>query len=76
MLEIEANYLVVTKTNTIDEKCSECGLAGVNLFFFPTLQECVRKIAEVSKTADMKVIGVYKTINKLTIDKDMNVTEG
>lgn len=74
-MKTEYNYLVITQSDTIDAKCSECSLAGINLHYCKNKSEIVRKIAEVSQYANCKVLGMYKLINKLIIDKDLRVNE-
>ena len=50
-------YLLITKFDTIEERCSGCSIAGINLQYFKNNADCVRKLAEVSNYANVKVIG-------------------
>ena len=69
--EVE-KYLVVTQCDTIDAKCSECSNAGINLHYCSNLLEVISKISEFSFYANAKVLGMYKKIETITIDKDCN----
>lgn len=68
-------YLLITKWDTIEEKCSGCSIAGINLHYFKNKSDCVRKLVEVFSYANVKVIGIYKAINKFTINKNFQIEE-
>ena len=69
----EKEYLIITQFDSFDAKCSNCSLAGINLHYCKNKSEVVRKIAEFSQYANYKVLGMYKLIDKLIIDKDLKV---
>lgn len=73
MKENKEKYLVITISDTIDARCSECSKAGINLHCYPTKSGVIRKLAEVSQYSNVKVKGIFKMIDKLTVDKDLNI---
>ena len=68
-------YLIVTQFDTIDANCSECSTAGINLYNCSNINELIRKVSEVSFCAHVEVLGMYKKIDTLTIDKDCNLRD-
>lgn len=68
-------YLLITKFDIIEERCSGCSIAGINLHYFKNNADCVRKLAEVSNYANVKAIGIYKAIDKFTINKNFQIME-
>lgn len=68
-------YLLITKFDIIEERCSGCSIAGINLHYFKNSADCVRKLTEVSNYADVKAIGIYKAIDKFTINKNFQIEE-
>ena len=75
MKQNKEKYLVITEFDTIDSKCSNCSLAGINLHFYPNKIDIIRKIAEASQYSNLKVTGIYKEIDKLEIDKNLCISE-
>lgn len=68
-------YLVISEYDTIDAKCSECSNAGITLHYCSNMREVVSKISEISFYGNVKIIGMYKAIDKITIDKNCNTEE-
>lgn len=75
MKQDKEKYLVITESNTIDAKCSGCSQAGISLHYCSNTNELISKISEYSFYANIKVIGMYKKIDTLTIDKDCSLRE-
>lgn len=75
MKTVEDKYLIVAQFDTIDARCSECSTAGIILYNCSNINELVRKVSEFSFCADVKVLGMYKKIDTITIDKDCNLRE-
>ena len=73
MKQDKEKYLVISKYEDIDEKCSGCSNAGIEIKKYSNKSDVVRKIAEVSQYANIKIIGIYEKIDKLMIDKYLNV---
>lgn len=71
----EEKYLVITQYDTIDAKCSECSNAGISLHYCSNLLEVISKISEFPYYSNAKVLGMYKKIETITIDKDCNGKE-
>lgn len=68
-------YLVISEYDTIDAKCSECSKAGITLHYCSNMHEVVSKISEISFYGNAKIIGMYKAIDKIIIDKNCNAEE-
>ena len=71
----KGKYLLITKCDIIESRCSECSIAGINLHYFDNNADCVQKLAEVYNYADVEVIGMYKAIDKFTINKNFQIEE-
>jgi hypothetical protein len=75
MTRNKGKYLVITQYDTIDAKCSECSIAGINIHYCSNIKEVISKIAEHSFYANTKVLGMYKEIETLTINKNCDIEE-
>ncbi|MBE7084236.1 MAG: hypothetical protein E7373_06535 [Clostridiales bacterium] len=75
MKTVEDKYLIVTQFDTIDARCSECSTAGIKLYNCSSIYELVSKISEFTFCANVKVLGMYKKIDTLTIDKNCNLRD-
>ncbi len=68
-------FLLILKYQDIAKKCEDCKKAGVEIEHFEYLSEVVRRIAGIKEYANCEVVGIYKQISKMVIDKNCLVQE-
>ena len=49
--------------------------AGLEITLYENLNDIVRRITHIDKIANVKVVGIYKLINKMVVDKNCLGTE-
>lgn len=69
------NYLLILKYEDVAKECEDCKKAGLEITFYENLNDIVRRITHIDKIANVEVVGIYKPINKMVVDKNCLVTE-
>lgn len=68
-------YLLILEYDIIPEKCSNCSRADKEFIYINNLKDLYYKIASLSKNNGYKIYGIYKEINRISLDKNLNIKE-
>lgn len=68
-------YLVIEKLYSAEGRCKDCDNVGILYKHFNYSFEVAEEVMEVNRMVNVKILGMYKLIENITIDKDANSKE-